>query len=262
MIRTLSLLLVLLALVLFLPFNSKNQSTFAAGTCGTPPPAASPRAQGLVTAPNIGNSAIFYVDSQGRCIIDLKTAFAPYKIPTYADLKSFYFTQQVTATKSPASTDTTISPVADNTVYNYTNAGGAVIGPSTFNYTGTSVIFVDHSLTIDGNIVGNDASGLVIVTGGDIKISASVTQIDAVLIAEGAIFTAGPNCNTSSVGNVSQLKVNGSLISLNPASPIKFCRTLSNNNIPAEQINDQPKYLILLRKIIYQNLQKWSELTQ
>lgn len=264
MLKIIFLGLFLSLLALFLPFNGKKLPAYAAGTCGTPPPAALPRAQGLVTAPSLGDTSNFYVDSSGRCIIDLNTAFVPYKIPAYADLKSLYYTQQSTATKSPIDTSSTSIPsVSDNTVYNYTNAAGVTIGSSSsnFTYNGTSVVFVDNDLNINGNIVGDNSSGLVLMSGGNINIASTVTRIDAVLITEGTIYTAGSGCRSSSV-STSQLVINGSFISLNPDHPINFCRTLSDNRVAAEQINNEPKYLVLLREIIYQNLQKWSEITK
>ena len=61
------------------------QTTANCSTTGTPV------AEGLITAPNLSNPL---VNKEGVCIVnDPKTAFAPYKVPTYDSLKSLYFNQ-------------------------------------------------------------------------------------------------------------------------------------------------------------------------
>lgn len=130
----------------------------------------------------------------------------------------------------------------------------------------TGVIFVDGNLTINPSnnklTHGSATSGLVFVVKEDVYIDTSVTQVDAVIIAEGTIYTAaspGHSCATSAV-TASTLTINGSLISLNPDKPIKFCRKLSDNSQPAEVINHQVKYLVILRDLLSDTYQKWSEI--
>lgn len=125
----------------------------------------------------------------------------------------------------------------------------------------TGIIFTDGNLTINTNLTyTNENAGLVFIAQGDIIINPSVTRIDAVLIASGHIYTAGANCSHNTPVTASQLIINGSLISLTSNNNIEFCRNLSNNNNPAEVINQQPKYLVILKDLFADTLQKWSEI--
>lgn len=145
---------------------------------------------------------------------------------------------------------------------------------------GTGVVFVDGNLNFNGNYcygatgatatgTADDCSaatspagliGAVYIVKGDINIASNVTRIDAVLIAEGTIYTEGAECSKSSPPAGSPLTINGSLISLNPLKPPVFCRTLLDNSQPAEKINHQVKYLVILRNLISDTYQKWSEI--
>lgn len=136
------------------------------------------------------------------------------------------------------------------------------------------VVFIDEDLNIDTNYcntttIGSSCNssypvdpltGTVFIVKGDINIASSVTRVDAVLIAEGTIYTEGAGCEKSSLPAGSQLTINGSLISLNPLKPPRFCRTLSNNSQAAEVINHQPKYVVILRHLMSDTLQRWSEI--
>lgn len=136
----------------------------------------------------------------------------------------------------------------------------------------TGVIFVNGTLNINANYTyGSNTSGTVFVVKGNVNINQSVTRIDAVIISEGIIYTAGGGCATNSVTEkspgvpIEALTINGSIISLNqdPAlttPAIKFCRTLLNNSLPAEKINHQVKYLVILKDLISDTWQKWSEI--
>lgn len=126
----------------------------------------------------------------------------------------------------------------------------------------TGVVFVDGNLHFSGDYkYGTDKTGAVFVVKGDVNIDTSVTQVDAVIISEGTICTAynGTPCPSTNVSAL-QLVINGSLISLNPDKPIKFRRTLSDNSQPAEIINHQVKYLVILRDLLSDTYQKWSEI--
>lgn len=65
-----------------------------------PPPAAAPlpcgsgtaKATGLVSTFNLPTNSNF--GTTGACIVDPKAAFAPFKIPTFEDLKSLYYDQK------------------------------------------------------------------------------------------------------------------------------------------------------------------------
>lgn len=199
------------------------------------------------------------------CIKDTASANFLFRTPSYAELKSVYYTQSSSKNPSGPSSSATISSINNNLVDNYT-ANVTIAG---LNYTGTSVIFIDQSLVISGNIcsggacgVGANTDSLIIVVGGDINIASTVTQIDAVLISTGYIYTASSSgsCSVSNVPVNTALTVNGSLVSLNSNTPIRFCRSLNNGNAtPAEIINQQPKYLVILRNLFSQSLQIWSE---
>lgn len=220
--------------------------------------------KGLASTPNLGNDLKKTTDS--KCIVDPKAAFAPYKIPTYEDLKSLYYTQSK-ATKL-SSTNTNLAPITstdDGKVFNYTTSTVNING--TYNYNGTAIIFIDGNLNIDQNINDNSADkskGLVLVVKNNINIKQSVTQIDAVIISEGIICTAytGSAClSATDTATSPRLTINGSLISINSnGSPaIKFRRRLADNSDPAEKIIHQPKYLVILRNLMSDTLQKWSE---
>ncbi len=56
-----------------------------------------------------------------------------------------------------------------------------------------------------------------------------------------------------------QLVINGSLISLNADTPIQFKRNLADNISAAEKINHEVKYLVLLRNLFSDTLERWSE---
>lgn len=223
-------------------------------TCTT----STPRAEGLVSAPQQSLTSKFGTSS-GACIIDPKASFVPFKIPTFDDLKSLYFDQSK-ATKSTALTSiSSTTTFSGDTVY-YVNGDLTVSGTPTGS--GTPVIFINGNLNITSNYTyGTPLTGTVFIVKGNVNIFSSISRIDTEIISEGTICTAydGISCpaiNTTS----SQLVINGSLISLNSATPIKFRRTLSDNTLPSEKINHQVKYLVILRNIFSETLQKWTEI--
>lgn len=226
---------------------------------------------GLISTPAFSGTSNFGSNT-GECVISNLASLIPDNVPTYDSLKSRYYTQ-TQATQSPPNGGATISSPANNTVYNYTNAAGVSVGPLT--YTGTAVIFIDNSLSITGDITGSINGGLVFVVGGDVNIAQNVTTINAVIISSGTIYTAGAGCSTN-ITPANKLTINGSLISIykdqpqtfscTSASPpagcpkINFCRTLNNNFNPAEEIIIQPKYLVILKDLFADTVQKWSEI--
>lgn len=219
-----------------------------------------PRAEGLISAPsaapNFGNPA-------GRCVISSQAAFNPLEIPNYATLRSLYYTQS----KSPPNKYTALpAPLTFNGDGRYSLSGDQTISSSPSG-SGTEVIFIDGNLTINNDISyhTNDGNGgLVFVVSGNVNIDTSVRQIDAVIISSGSIYTAGASCTTNNVTEsnpgtpISALTINGSLVSLEPGSII-FCRNLADDANPAEIINQQAKYLVILRDLYADTVQKWSE---
>lgn len=249
---------------------------------------------GLTSAPANANK----YSGDDVCVFDPKSTFVPYKLPAYNDLRSLYFDQAKTtssitklirsnaagctsdsSTCKPCSpdpgncthSDIPMTPNLDHLYYiqkTTTTEGNLTIdGNISGNQTG--VVFVDGNLNINQDITGNNTSGLVFVVKGNVNIDRNVNQIDAVIISESTIYTAGANCIKSTVlyknNNstlIEALEINGSLISLNPNQDagIKFCRVLSGSNDPAEVINHEVKYLVLLRNLLSDTWQKWSEL--
>lgn len=210
-------------------------------------------AEGLIsssqTVEGLGNP-------QKVCVISDRAAFVSYKLPTYDDLKSIYFTQSKVA--KVTNNTTSLGSATDNTVYNYTNTSSDIT-TGTYNYSGTSVIFIEGSIYINGNITGPTDKGLVLVVKNNVNIDRNVNRVDAVIIAGGPIYTAGVGCASSSIV-AGQLVINGSLISLNQANPPVFCRNLNDNSQAAEKIVWQPKYLVILKDLFSDIYQKWSEI--
>ncbi|MBI2086199.1 hypothetical protein HYT74_02570 [Candidatus Daviesbacteria bacterium] len=215
---------------------------------------------GLITTPSVTGK--FGVDLTGKCITSNETSFAPFKIPSYDDLKSLYFTQKtggLLVSKDEASENDI--PLNSDSVYNTT---GNLTISSNIPGNKTGVIFVEGNLILSPasqKLTTNDSAGLVFVVKGNVNINKDVSQIDAVIISSGIIRTAGSTCTTSAE-TASALTINGSLVSLDSTKPPVFCRTLgSNDNTqPAEKIVQQPKYLVILKDLFSDTLQKWSEI--
>ncbi len=225
------------------------------------------RADGLVSSVTLNGN---FGTTSGACVIDPKAAFLPFKIPTYADLLSKYFTQANPAAPIQKST---INTSASETSLNFTQDSliwvkGSLSLSGNPAGTRTGVVFVDGDINIIGNITyGTPTSGLLLVAGGNININPSVTLINAILISSGTICTAweGANCPSVVINpptpTSGRLVVNGNLISLNPAKPIVFRRNLVNNQVAAEEINDQPKYLVILKNLFSNSISITTELT-
>lgn len=244
-----------------------NLTTSATTSCGT----GVARATGLVSSPQTSQDIKF--NTTGACAINTPTlTFAPFKLPSYDDLKSLYYTQaksSSTVVKEIPQSGGRID-LGGNQDHVYSITGDLTISsPNDITGTQTGVIFVEGNLNI-GPIssnklnYGNNTSGLVFIVKGNVNIAPSVTQIDAIIIAQGKIYTAGANCSLPSAatpGTDNQLVINGSLVSLDENKTIEFCRKLANNaTIPAEKINQDPKYLVILRNLYSDILQKWSEI--
>ncbi|MBI3109467.1 hypothetical protein HYZ06_00300 [Candidatus Daviesbacteria bacterium] len=235
------------------------------------PQATNPRVQnGLISTSDISGSSNKFANQSGTCAIDQsKIRFAPFKIPTYDDLKSIYY-DQVNSSDPPLNkTALTCNPCTQSNIPMTGGLNRLYFIPNNLNIdanlsgTGESgVIFVKENLSINQNITyGGPNSGVVFVVGGDINISKDADRIDAVLISQGTICTAfdGSTCPPSNI-TTSQLLINGSLVSLDLAKPIKFRRNLTDNSQPGEKIHYEPKYLVILRNLFADTYQKWSEI--
>ncbi len=253
--------LIAIILLLLLYPNPYTLHPSFAQTTGCTPQTLNPRVQeGLISTPNISTG---FGNPTGTCIVDPnKAPFAPFKIPGYDDLKSIYFNQSK-ATKVTLNGDQTgsIDLTGTNDKLYHITGNLTLDNPSDITGNQSGIIFVDDKLSIgpiSGNKLnyGNNNSGLVFVVKGDVIIDKSVTQIDAVIISAGKIYTAGSGCSHTSPIAATQLVVNGSLVSLSQDNNIEFCRALTNNSQPAEQINNQPKYLVILRNLYANTFQK------
>lgn len=211
-----------------------------------------PRATGLIS---IGTDTLVqgtFGNPDKICAIDPKAAFISYKLPSYQDLKSRHFDQ---SKANKVTFSNTLPAISDQTVY-YTAGGLNLLSNPTGS--GTAVIFIGGNFDLNAGITyGTVTTGLVFVVKGDVNIATGVNILNAVIIAQGQIFTAGAGCTTSS-SSPSVLTVNGSLISLDSAKPIRFCRTSGDTN-PAEVINHQSKYVVILKDLFSGTLQKWTE---
>ena len=225
-----------------------------------------PRADFLITSPTQGSNSRFY-SRIGTCIIDPDASIGEFRQTTYLQLYEEFFVKSKVANK------TTIA--GDATQANFNNmasgifvvkANGAQIGSVTLsaNPTGgpvTSVIFVEGNLYITQNFTyGSANQGVVFIVKGSVYISSNVTQIDGVIISQGATANSFSICTATDVsGNcpvtavdvgTNTLVVNGSLVALDKTKPIKFTRKLTNNLTAAEQVNHQVKYLSILNTLL------------
>ena len=203
-------------------------------------------------APNVNTTIYASATINGT----VQTKSAPFTITTVAPK----------AVKTPLTGPKTQVDISFNSPTGniYSIKGDLIIsGDNTGSYTG--VVFVENNLNITGDYTyGTATNGTVFVVKGNVYINpTTVTRVDAVIISSGTIYTAavaGTTCTASSVTTVQPLTINGSLISLDPVKPIIFCRSLADNSQPAEKINHQVKYLVILRDLLSDTYQKWSEI--
>ncbi len=208
----------------------------------------------------------------GTCVIDPQAAFVSYKIPTYEELKSIYYTQAKTlptinkhsALSGSDFTQSNIPLTSPNDHLYYLPGNLTINGPLSGSTTG--IIFVDGNLNINNNInYGTGTTGVVFIVKGDINIDIGVTLINAVLISGGTICTAyesGCPTDYSDPAGTSQLVVNGSLISISQDTSnqkVILRRSIFDNTQPAEKINQQAKYLVILTNLFTQTLNITSE---
>lgn len=226
---------------------------------------------GLISAPSIVG---FY--GTGVCNQDPSSAFAPYKIPKYADLKSLYFDQSKATTKAVITGNADDELLANNlgapALKNLIHITGNLVLNGSVAGTNTAVVFVGGNLEFISPMTqfsyGDSISGIVFIVQGDVFIDPNITTINAVIISSGFIYTAvtstssPPSCsNSPAVVTDNPLTVNGSLISLDPLKPIRFCRTLKlGNTVASEVVNHQVKYLVILRNLLSDTIQRWSEI--
>lgn len=88
--RVIFLAALLLLLVLFAVNSFQIPTVFAQTPCSTSGSSSRSRAEGLVSTPSLTGT----FTTTGGCIVDTKSAFVPFKIPTYDELKSIYYDQK------------------------------------------------------------------------------------------------------------------------------------------------------------------------
>lgn len=243
-----------------------NANGVSAESCGT----GSPKADGLVSAFSIdGNFRSSTCVSGSLSYIPLNQT--KIVISNYDSLYNKYYLRNASATKI----------ILDQTIYNsaianlgantllYRNGDLTLQGSALANASGGNVLvfFVNGDLNIQTDITeaqSNLAGGVVFVVKNKVNIDRNVTNINAVIIAGGQICSA---CDSSGVANNNPtfpfdppLAVNGSLISLDSQNPIKFARQYNNNLQPAEQINAQAKYLVILQNIFGEKVKIYQEI--
>lgn len=281
-------ILLLLAVITVFSFqaagNQPQTIQAATGIVGSPCAiqTTNPRAEGLISSPRV---SMRFGNSRGQCVISNQTIFN--NIETYDSLKRRYYinaksddpTFIKTATLNGDQTTTAIALNGPKD-YLYHIDGNLTKGP-TDSFLQNSlenegevgkvgVVFVEGNLKIQSNI--DYTGGLVFVVKGNVLIDKSITIVNAVIISSGTIYTAvdssnilnPDSCGSNSI-TANQLKVDGSLISLDAGKPIIFCRSLAgagNSTTPAEIINQQPKYLVIMRYIFAETTQNWSEITE
>lgn len=214
--------------------------------------------------------------STGDSLVSPRAAFLSHKIPNYNDLFTEYYTlsKAIKFSYTDQSTNQRFldfregSTPETSRIFYAENDLEISGNPTPSDVKGPGVVFVGKTLKFSDNYTyGNAASdgkaaGTVFVVKGNVVIESNVTKVDAVIIAEGKIYTAGLGCSRSSV-TAEKLEIKGSLISLDKSNLIAFCRTLSgtrNNTSAAEVITQQPKYLSIMRNVFASTLERWSEI--
>ncbi len=148
-------------------------------------------------------------------------------------------------------------------IWYYNIAGTANIDGGTIGNNSTRVIKASGEVNINRNIEYNTASmtsmnevpKVVIYSSSNIHIACGVSRVDAILIAEGTVYscdsytTTGGNINSPARSN-SQLVINGVVI----ANKVEFARTYGNaagqySGTPAEVINYDTSSLIWSRSM-------------
>lgn len=257
----------LTAVILFLLVSTPSFSQ-----CSTTGASSAKVVGGLISAPNLSGNI---TSNTGDCVVGTnQAAILSTNLPSYDDLESLYYTQAKAsstlnkANKVNGSVNSSTSLIPNSANSNPTlslYSGDMTIDTVVNKPSGaqTQIVFIEGNLNINKNIVYDTTDpnyGLVFVVKGNVNIiDPDVTQIDAVIISSGIICTSynsiNSNCPNSLANRGSSvLSVNGSLISLNGSNPPVFRRNLNDNSVPAEQIQQQAKYLAILRNIMSQTL--------
>lgn len=227
------------------------------------------------------NSTITQFSTQGKCVTGNRAVIPQFGIPTYSEMLSIFYDQLKT---TPNKFYKNTPSLTGN--FTQTSLSGVGSEPQLFHIKKSSPSATDGNLLINGNLPQNKLrvifvdgnleigsninepppkTGTFFIVQGEIKIDPSVTRIEAILLNYGEFCSAYnfPLNFCPSSQDAQPLVIQGSVLYLNPTpnSTPKFIRnnTSGNNATAAEQINYEPKYLVLLKDIISRDLSVWSE---
>lgn len=270
-------ILTIAAVSLGVYLSSISSPILAQSSTPCPRAIADPRAEGLISSESLSGR---FDNTSGACVIDPKSSFAQFDLPkNYEEVKRSYYSRAKTVTgvtiNDPDLPADFKIDLFTNSLYNTTTsftASTATI-PNTLTATKTAVVFIDQNLTFSEDLVyAKKNAGIVFVVKGDVHINTSVHKIDAVIISFGQICTNYDNASSTCLTTRTALpegvplKIDGSLISLSdddindPEERIFFGRVRIENKDPAEIINQQPKFLVILRDLFASPLEIRTEL--
>lgn len=229
----------------------------------------------------IGNGFLSLVDtskttrfSSLRCLIGRPAAVPQFSLPNYDELKSLYYDQSKTTFKTYLSgnrTQADLNPALHPETDPYrlfVIDGSLEITNNLFPGRSRSapvVIFVRDNLTIKTGIdYGSGTYGVIFIVGQNIRIKDTVSRVDAMMITSRQFCSSWNEATSTCLSANRQLVINGSVIALPAADGTvqdpQFLRTNGFNTNPAEEINYQPKYLIILKDIFARDLTIWNEI--
>jgi len=132
------------------------------------------------------------------------------------------------------------------------------LGATNYALSGDGVVtvFINGSLNINGDIVSNsvDRQGIVLVVNGDVTISNTVTNIDAMIVASGKI-------STENIPSSVKLTINGALMAKGDID-LKSRSIPPENSTPAVTVNFKPLYLDTRNNVLTKtSTTSWREIT-
>lgn len=252
-----------LVLILILPLVTIifSPSSKVSAQCDAPDTQNIEVESGLISAPSL--SSFKAIGSDVSCIGSNKAIIPQFAITTYDEMKTLYYDQANTSiSKTPnISSQSQINLTQAGTNKLYWSPSSLTIDSEINNndVRSSGVIFVNGDLIINKDLKNNSpTTGLAFIVKGAIKVNPSVKDINAFLISYGGFYSAwdGNSCNDT---DQNFLKIYGSVISLNIEAGPKFCRQKSAPGQPAEKINYEPKYLVILKDIFARDLKIWQE---
>lgn len=218
------------------------------------------------------------ISDADKYICGYKAIIPQFAIPSFKEFKNTYYDQaKASAAAKKEFATSSSNPDANqgnldfsggkDILYHIKNpnasqAGGNLVINGPISATNTVVFFVDGNLTINNNI--DTTVGVVFVVNGFIHVRWDVTQINALMMSYGQFCSGWYNdaygCSINffkdrlgqpGVVDNPRLILNGSVVALSSTDAAKpaFVRYLRDNITPAEEVNYQAKYLVILRKI-------------